>query len=89
VGYQLAGSGRLPVRLLLIALALVALVMSAALPTAFGRWGLLVGGAYAVMQIGRSLFMVIVLRASRCWRTSSGSWPGVWSAACWRWLAGS
>ena len=54
--------GRLPVRLLLIALALVALVMSAALPTAFGRWGLLVGGAYAVMQIGRSLFMVIVLR---------------------------
>jgi low temperature requirement protein LtrA len=53
---------RLPVRLLLIALALVALVMSAALPTAFGRWGLLVGGAYAVMQIGRSLFMVIVLR---------------------------
>jgi len=53
---------RLPVRLLLIALALVSLVMSAALPTAFGRWGLVVGGAYAVMQIGRSLFMVIVLR---------------------------
>ena len=53
---------RLPVRLLLIALALVSLVMSAALPTAFGRWGLVVGGAYAVMQIGRSIFMVIVLR---------------------------
>ena len=53
---------RLPVRLLLIALALVSLVMSAALPTAFGRWGLVVGGAYAVMQIGRTIFVVIALR---------------------------
>ena len=53
---------RLPVRLLLIALALVSLVMSAALPTAFGRWGLVVGGAYAAMQIGRTIFVVIVLR---------------------------
>ena len=54
--------GRIPVRMLLLALALVSLVMSAALPTAFGRFGLVVGGAYAVMQIGRSIFMVIVLR---------------------------
>jgi low temperature requirement protein LtrA len=53
---------RIPVRLLLIGLALVSLVMSAALPTAFGRFGILVGGAYAVMQIGRSSFMVVVLR---------------------------
>jgi low temperature requirement protein LtrA len=53
---------RIPVRLLLIALALVSLAMSAALPTAFGRWGLVVGGAYALMQIGRSIFTVIVLR---------------------------
>ncbi len=53
---------RIPVRLLLFTLALVSLLMSAALPTAFGRWGLVVGGAYAVMQIGRSIFMVVVLR---------------------------
>jgi low temperature requirement protein LtrA len=53
---------RIPVRLVLLALALVSLVMSAALPTAFGRWGLVVGGAYAVMQIGRTIFVVIVLR---------------------------
>ena len=53
---------RIPVRLLLIALAVVSLAMSAALPTAFGRFGLIVGGAYAVMQIGRSIFMVVVLR---------------------------
>jgi low temperature requirement protein LtrA len=53
---------RIPVRLMLLALALVSLVMSAALPTAFGRWGLVVGGAYAAMQIGRTIFVVIVLR---------------------------
>ena len=47
-------------RLLLIGLALVSLVMSSAPPTAFGRFGILVGGAYAVMQIGRTSFMVVI-----------------------------
>jgi hypothetical protein len=28
----------------------------------FGRFGILVGGAYAVMQIGRTSFVVVVLR---------------------------
>ena len=50
------------VRLLLVALMLVSLVMSASLPRAFTDLGLMVGGAYAVMQIGRSVFMVVVLR---------------------------
>jgi low temperature requirement protein LtrA len=50
------------VRLLLVALMLVSLAMSAALPRAFTDLGLLVGAAYAVMQIGRSVFMVVVLR---------------------------
>jgi low temperature requirement protein LtrA len=53
---------RLPVRLLLLALVAAALVMSAALPQAFGSRGLIVGVAYAVMQIGRSLFAVAALR---------------------------
>src|SRR3984957_17959652 len=52
---------RLQVRLLLVALMLVSLAMSVALPSAFGPWGLWVGGAYALMQIGRSVFMVAVL----------------------------
>ena len=52
---------RLQVRLLLVALMLVSLAMSVALPHAFGPWGLWVGGAYALMQIGRSVFMVAVL----------------------------
>ena len=55
------------VRILLIALMLVSLGMSAALPRAFTGTGLLgaglvVGGAYAVQQVGRSVFMVVVLR---------------------------
>ena len=41
---------------------LIALVMSAALPRAFGDSGLLIGLAYAVAQIGRSLFAVWALR---------------------------
>jgi low temperature requirement protein LtrA len=53
---------QLEVRLLLIGLMLVSLAMSAALPRAFGDLGLLVGGAYAVQQIGRTVFMVVALR---------------------------
>jgi len=45
-------AGRIPVRLMLIALMLVSLVMSAALPGAFGSRGLIVAGAYVLMQVG-------------------------------------
>jgi low temperature requirement protein LtrA len=50
------------VRLLLIAVMLVSLAMAAALPRAFGGLGLVIGGGYAILVIGRSLFMVLVLR---------------------------
>ena len=53
---------KIPVRLLLVALMLVSLAMSASLPRAFGDLGLWVGGAYAVQQIGRSVFMVVAVR---------------------------
>src|SRR3984957_221396 len=56
---------KIPVRLLLLGLMLVSLVMSAALPDAFRSSGLLVGGAYLVMQVGRSLFAVLALRGER------------------------
>jgi low temperature requirement protein LtrA len=60
-------------RILLIALMLVSLAMSAALPRAFtgtglpgaglnASAGLVVGCAYAVQQVGRSAFMVVVPR---------------------------
>ena len=44
---------RIPVRVMLLALTLGSLVISAALPEAFGGRGLAVGVAYAVIQIGR------------------------------------
>ena len=53
---------RIAVRLLLLALMLASLVMSAALPDAFGAGGLIVGCAYAAMQIGRSAFAVAGLQ---------------------------
>jgi low temperature requirement protein LtrA len=52
---------RMPVRLLLIALVLIALVMWAAIPEAFGSRGLIIGIGYAVTQIGRSVFALVAL----------------------------
>lgn len=57
--------GHISVRLLLFALMLASLVFSAGIPDAFGARGLEIGGAYAAMQIGRSLFAVIVLRGDK------------------------
>jgi low temperature requirement protein LtrA len=54
--------GYIEIRLLLIAGMLVSLAMAAALPRAFGDLGLVVGGGYALLQSGRSLFVVLVLR---------------------------
>src|SRR6202020_2903358 len=56
---------RIPVRLMLIALMLVSLVLSAALPEAFGSRGLIVAGAYVLMQVGRSAFVAIAGRGQR------------------------
>lgn len=53
---------RLPMRLLLLALMLVSLIMSVALPEAFSNSGLVVAGAYAAMQIGRTIFVILALR---------------------------
>jgi low temperature requirement protein LtrA len=73
---------RIPVRLLLLGLMLVSLVMSAGLPQAFGDGGLLIGGAYAVMQIGRSAFAIWALPGAAlrrnfqrilCWCCVSGA----------------
>jgi len=59
---------RIAVRLMLLGLMLISLVMSAALPDAFGPGGLLVGGAYAAMQIGRSAFAVAGLQGQQLQR---------------------
>jgi low temperature requirement protein LtrA len=53
-----------PVRLMLFALMLAGLVLSASIPKAFAERGLLFAGAYVAMQLGRSLFMLAALRKS-------------------------
>jgi low temperature requirement protein LtrA len=60
---------RFPMRLLLLALMLVSLVMSAAIPTAFGAGGLAVAGAYATIQVGRTSFAILALRGESLQRT--------------------
>ncbi len=53
---------RLPVRLLLVGLMFASLLMSAAIPEAFdGRAWLFVSG-YLLIQIGRTLFLIVALR---------------------------
>jgi len=53
---------RPPVRLMLLALMLVGLVLSTSLPDAFGDRGLVFAVAFAVMQVGRSLFALWAMR---------------------------
>ncbi|QHW32026.1 low temperature requirement protein A [Paenibacillus rhizovicinus] len=74
------------VRVLLIALMLLGLIMSASIPEAFEASGLYFGLAYAGFQIGRTAFTVWVLRKGRdelkelrinfvrilCWLSCSG-----------------
>jgi low temperature requirement protein LtrA len=52
------------VRLLLVAGMLVSLAMAAALPRAFGDLGLVIGGGYVLLQTGRSLVMVLLMRGA-------------------------
>ena len=60
--------GHISVRLLLLALMLTSLIFSSGIPDAFGARGLAVGGAYAAMQIGRSVFAVVALRGDKLQR---------------------
>jgi len=59
---------RLPVRAMLIGVMLASLVLSAELPRAFEDRGLIIALAYAGIQVGRSVFTVIVLRGDRLQR---------------------
>ena len=55
---------RLPVRLMLVAVMLASLLMSVAIPDAFGERGLMFAIAYVAMQAGRTTFAVLVLNRS-------------------------
>jgi low temperature requirement protein LtrA len=54
-----------PVRLLLFLLMLGGLVLSTSIPTAFEERGLWFAGAYAAMQVGRTLFWLLATPAQR------------------------
>lgn len=53
--------GALPIRLVLFGIMLVALVMAAALPQAFGERGLVFAAAYALIQVGRTVWVLATL----------------------------
>jgi low temperature requirement protein LtrA len=53
---------RPPVRLLLLALMLIGLILSAALPQAFEARGAAFAGAYVALQLGRTLFVIRAVR---------------------------
>jgi low temperature requirement protein LtrA len=57
-----ADPDKLPVRLALFALMLAGLVLSTSIPQAFESRGLAFAAAYVFMQVGRSLFMLWLLR---------------------------
>jgi low temperature requirement protein LtrA len=50
------------IQLLVIATMLGTLMMAAAVPEAFGRWGLIFAGTYVAIHLGRGVFLVIALR---------------------------
>lgn len=54
---------RAPVRLLLFVLMAAGLLLAASIPQAFAERGIAFAGAYVFMQIGRSLFMLLAVRA--------------------------
>lgn len=82
------------VRLLLLALMLAGLLLSMALPEAFGERGLLFAGAYVFMQVGRTLFVLWVLGDDAPANTRNFQRIAVWlavSGALWLlggWLDG-
>ncbi len=54
----------IPMRIMLFALMLVALIMAAVLPDAFGTGGLIFAVSYAIIQVGRTFFIVLHLRST-------------------------
>jgi low temperature requirement protein LtrA len=79
----------IPVRLLLIGLMLASLIMSVAIPEAFGDRGLLFAGAYVTIQVGRHTFLTFASgRPGTIERTRAGEILIWFLVAGVFWLAG-
>ena len=79
-----------PVRILLFVLMFLGLMLSIAIPTAFGEGGLLFALTFIAMQVGRSAFTAYVMR--RDWPENSRNFIRItaWSAfAAVFWIAGA
>ncbi|MCX5065003.1 low temperature requirement protein A [Micromonospora lupini] len=72
---------RAPVRATLLVVTLGSLLLAAALPTAFGDDGLLFAGAYAAVQVGRTLFVL--------WAIRGQPWLGDSFRQCVVWISGT
>ncbi|WP_233257908.1 low temperature requirement protein A [Micromonospora sp. S4605] len=91
---QTAGIGdrfdprRPAIQLLVIGCMFGSMVLAAAAPGAFGEHGLVFAGAYVAVQVGRSLFLVIVTRGDERQRTEMRVlfWYGVSAVP---WIAGA
>lgn len=80
---------KMPVRIMLFALMLLGLVLSAAIPTAFEERGLVFALAYVGMQLGRSLFMVWALHKHHPVNQRNFTRISIWFAVSGAlWLAG-
>ncbi len=72
---------RLPVRLLLLALMLLSLTMSVAMPQAFAGQALVLAGSYVAIQLGRSLITAAMFRAERAPNARNMLRIAIWFAA--------
>ena len=74
---------RVAIQRLIIGIIVGSLVLAAALPQAFGKYGLIFASVYVAMHIGRQLFLTLFLRGSvRRVAQASLVWAGV-SAVPW------
>jgi low temperature requirement protein LtrA len=80
---------RTPVRLLLVVLMLASLIMSVAIPEAFGERGLMFALAYVAIQVGRTAFVLIALGGTHpLSRNFQRYCPGTWRRGhCGLWAA--
>ncbi|WP_446220113.1 low temperature requirement protein A [Micromonospora sp. IBHARD004] len=79
---------RPPVQALVLATMVGALVLSAAVPEAFGKTGLIFAVTYLAIQIGRDLFLVVLLRGQELQHVAGRA--AIWHAAtAVLWLAGA
>lgn len=78
----------MPIRIMLLAVMMVGLLMSAALPEAFGDLGLVFALCYALIQVGRTLTVLLYLGGSHALTANFRRILGWMSISAVFWIAG-